>query len=378
MRFVRIDGTQQRGEWLSADAASIRVRIDGAAVRIPRDDLMLIAFARQKTTSRPAALGSGETICTLADGGVIRGELDGGDDGAIHLRATPIGDLSLRFADLAGIRPGWIDENAKAQGELKKWLAKRPVGNDVLIALRDGNVTVVRGALVVLGPNGGTFTVGGRTLPFRTDITYAVVFGGGLSATPAGTLTVALRDGSQFTAAITTADANSLSLALAGQRTASVPIAEVEQIAVRSPRVTFASDMPPSDVKFEPYLDTPWPYRRDRAVSNRPMRLGGIEYLKGLGVHSRSEIAFDLDGRYRQFAATIGIDDSVRPRGNVVFRILTDNREAFSSGPVTGKDEPRPILVDVARAKQVRLIVEFGDELDLGDHADWANARFIR
>jgi hypothetical protein len=378
VRIVRIDGTQQQAEWLGADAEGVQVRLNGASSRIARDDLMLVAFSGQGGASRTAVVEPGEALCVLADGGTIRGERLESDDGHIRIRTALVGDLTFAFAQLAAIRLGSVDENPKAQGELDTWLTKRPAGNDVLIAIRDGNVTAVRGALVALGPGGGKFLFGGKTLPLRADVAYGVVFGAGLSAPPAAPFTVTLRDGTTLVAGITKADASTVSLELAGHSPVAVPISQVEAIAVRSPRVTFASDLTPSEVIFEPFLDTPWPHRRDRAVSNRPLRLGGVEYVKGLGVHSRSELVFDVEGRYKQFAATIGIDDYVRPRGNVVFRIVADDREVFKSGPVTGKDDPRPVLADITRAKRVRLIVEYGGQLDLADHADWANARFLR
>ncbi len=378
VRIVRIDGTPQEGVWLGADAENIELRLNGSLTRIACDDLMRLSFGLEPAESRPAALTSGEALCTLAAGGRVRGKLLADADGSVRLRTAALGELSLRFADLAAIRLGSAAENPRADAELGKWLAARSPGNDILIAVPDGNVTVVRGALIGIGPDGGRFAVGGRTLPLRVEVSYAIVFGGGLAAAPPPALTVQLRDGSEVAASLERADAERISLRLPGGTTTSVLIAQIRQMIVRSGRIAYASDLTPSDVRFEPFLDTPWPHRRDRSVANRPLRLGGIEYAKGLGVHSRSEIAFDVDGRYRQFAATIGIDDAVRPRGNVIFRILADDREVFHSGPVTGRDEPRPILADVAKARRVWLIVEYGEELDLADHADWADARFIR
>lgn len=377
VRVTTIDGAPIQGAWMGADADGVDVAADGRRRRIPRDDLMLISFGESGPTTRSAAPGTREVLCTLAGGGTIRGELVAGEQGGIRLRNPLAGEIPLRFSDLTAVRLGSAGQNSRAQAELDRWLAKPPSGNDVLIAIRDGGVATVRGAVAALGPDGGKFTFGGRTLPMRPDITYAVVFGAGLSPTESP-WTVTLRDGSTIAASPAKSDATSLAVLLGDRTPIAVPVEHVEAIAVRSPRVAFASDMEPAAAVFEPFLETPWPHRRDRSVSNRPLRLGGVEYAKGLGVHSRSDITFATDGKYAQFAAVIGIDDCARPRGNVVFRVLADDREAFTSGPVTGRDEPRPIVVDIRGAKRVRLIVEYGEELDLGDHADWAHARFIR
>ncbi|MCH8146858.1 MAG: NPCBM/NEW2 domain-containing protein, partial [Planctomycetes bacterium] len=81
---------------------------------------------------------------------------------------------------------------------------------------------------------------------------------------------------------------------------------------------------------------------------------------------------------YERFAATIGIDDFVRPGGSVVFRVIGDGRVLFESGEITGRDAPRAIRVDMVGVKLLTLLVDLGEGLDLSDHADWAGARLIR
>jgi hypothetical protein len=97
-----------------------------------------------------------------------------------------------------------------------------------------------------------------------------------------------------------------------------------------------------------------------------------------LGVHSFTELTFDIGGAYETFAATIGIDDSVRPRGHVVFRVIGDEGILFDSGPVTGRNGPEDILVDVTGVLVLKLVVDYGEELDIADHADWCDARLLR
>ena len=65
-------------------------------------------------------------------------------------------------------------------------------------------------------------------------------------------------------------------------------------------------------------------------------------------MHSACRVTYELGDGYRQFAADLGIDDAVRPRGSVVFRVLTDGKARFQSGEITGRDDPTPILVDIA------------------------------
>jgi hypothetical protein len=108
------------------------------------------------------------------------------------------------------------------------------------------------------------------------------------------------------------------------------------------------------------------------------MQIGGRRFEKGIGCHSLTELVYSIDGAYDSFVATIGIDDSVRPRGAVVFRVRGDERVLFDSGPVTGTDDPRQIVVDVREVKELTLVVDYGPGLDVSDHADWGDARLLR
>ena len=62
----------------------------------------------------------------------------------------------------------------------------------------------------------------------------------------------------------------------------------------------------------------------------------------------------------------------------MIFRVIADDEEVFTCGPVTGRDEPRPILVAIGGAKTFKLVVDFGEDLDVGDQANWGNLRLLK
>ena len=153
---------------------------------------------------------------------------------------------------------------------------------------------------------------------------------------------------------------------------------DIAALTITSDRVVYISNLKTVTQKIEGILHRPWAPRFDKSAGGGPISLGGRVYERGLGVHSRTELTFAIDGVYEMFVATIGIDDSVRPRGSVVFRVVGDGRVLYDSGVVTGKDEPVDIRVDVTDVKRLRLIVDFGEGLDLADHANWADARLLK
>ncbi|MEQ8787855.1 MAG: NPCBM/NEW2 domain-containing protein [Pirellulaceae bacterium] len=196
-----------------------------------------------------------------------------------------------------------------------------------------------------------------------------------------------LAGGSRLEGAVNSLADGQLELALRGETTVRVPLSSVERLEVRSSRMAFLSDLEPSEVEESALLTQPSPWRRDRSVGGRPLSLTVQEssgakqsvatYEKGLGVHARSRISFDIGGDYRQFAAEIGIDAETEGRGDCEFVVLGDGRELYRQR-VRGDDAPRKLQLDIQAVRNLTLLVEPGEDFDLADHADWCDARLLR
>lgn len=61
--------------------------------------------------------------------------------------------------------------------------------------------------------------------------------------------------------------------------------------------------------------------------------------------------------------------------GSVVFKVLVDGTEVYSSDMMTFNDAAKPVDVNVANANTLELVVDDGADGNAYDHADWANAR---
>ncbi|MGI9474439.1 MAG: NPCBM/NEW2 domain-containing protein [Rubripirellula sp.] len=115
----------------------------------------------------------------------------------------------------------------------------------------------------------------------------------------------------------------------------------------------------------------------DKGWSGQPLRVGGKQYERGLGVHADSKITFTLDGRFERFHVIPGPDDA--HRGDMDFRIVVDGRQVFTTGTTrsNGGKTHGPVEIDVLGAKQLTLIVDsLGDRG--GDHACWADAYLVK
>ncbi len=284
----------------------------------------------------------------------------------------------LPFSALAGIRLVAVEETEKSEELFQAAFRARLPGQDVLIAREGDEVKSIRGRLETLEAQRGAFVLGERSRPFQTEKMYGVVFAAGLARSTALPVTVELSDGSSFAGTIERADESTIRIGASFGTALDVATSRVVKLTFRSPRVVYVSDLSPVGERVEGLVHRPWPIRRDLSVSAKPLSIDGRVFDKGLGVHSRTELDYDLGGGYELFVATVGIDDAVRPLGSVVFRVIGDGRTLWDSGSVSGLDAPREVRVEVGGVKRLTLAVDYGDGLDLSDQADWGGARLIR
>jgi hypothetical protein len=87
-------------------------------------------------------------------------------------------------------------------------------------------------------------------------------------------------------------------------------------------------------------------------------------------------LSYELGG-YAMLAAVIGLDSGAGGHGDCIFMVHGDGRELFSKR-MRGKDAPYPLKLDIAGVTRLTLTVDWGENLDIGDHANWCDARVIK
>ncbi len=119
---------------------------------------------------------------------------------------------------------------------------------------------------------------------------------------------------------------------------------------------------------------------KDAAVSGRPLRLAGNTFDKGLGMHPRSRVTYTLAGGFRWFEAVVGLDDGRGPNGRVRLHVLVDGQEQDLgwNKELTGQDAPLTLRLNVHKAREITLVVDFGGYGDVQAHVNWAEARLLR
>src|SRR5690606_30290996 len=151
-------------------------------------------------------------------------------------------------------------------------------------------------------------------------------------------LLISLTDGSRITASDVKLESEERLMAKAVfGATLELPIAEVMAIRPLGGRAVYLSDLAPAEYEHQPYHAGSWELKADRNVLGEPLRLDGKEYPKGLGLHSRSIVTYDLSGNYESFRATVGVDDAAGSGGSVIFAVEVDGKPVFQSKPQTAK-----------------------------------------
>lgn len=334
VNVLRIDGDVIRGRVLGmADGERLRLRQGEKIVEIPRDMLMRVDVLGPPPASGPSRRG--QTIY-LKGGGWLAGKIVGHCSGGVIADTVVAANLELSLKELAGIRFKMADEPPGAAGLFDEALTSGPVGQDVVITVKDGRPRSFRGLVESLSADGGRFRYHDQIVLLKPELLFGVVLAAGVKDTKRPAVRVALCDGGAFDGWMEAADEDGASVRATFGRTCRLPWSRIKGLSFHSDRVVFLSDCTPTGYSFEPLFNTRWPYRMDRAVGGGSIRLDGRTFAKGIGMHSAAKLSFTVTAGFDKLVGLVGIDDAVCPRGDVVFRVTADGREVFNSGPVGG------------------------------------------
>jgi NPCBM/NEW2 domain len=176
------------------------------------------------------------------------------------------------------------------------------------------------------------------------------------------------------------------------------PLANVASVDLSAGKLVVLSDLEPQSVKWQPLVVLPaaaslaakfgQPHVNQSASGGQltltypePNSAVGTAQVKtfgkGLAIRSRSEIVYRLPAGYHRFLAEAGIDPAAAATGNVLLRILADDRLLIEQA-IDGSDAPLPIDLDVTGVKRLKIVVDYGKNLDTGDWLNLCNLRIVK
>ncbi len=260
-------------------------------------------------------------------------------------------------------------------------LAKPGDDDFALVLSRDGGVAEINGRVQGLSDAGLKILYEGQERSIKLERLQALVLASHpVTHTWKGPYQVfRLSSGDMLSAAWLALGEKTCDVKLAWGKDVAFPRDAVVEVTGRNTKMVNLSEMTPLTVEQVPYFDRLISWVRDKSWNNRPLKLDGKTYARGLAVHSRCVLTYDLGGDFATFRAILGFDEDAGDRGRVVCRIVVDDKELFAKPDFrAGVEKPLPVEVSVKGAKRLRLEVDFGEGEDVGDRVIWANARLYR
>lgn len=391
------DGPSNGGPTLPSDPVFSALLTDGTTtsgrIRLisPSGDFTLVPgrgaeqvvpFHRLVKLSREGTLPLGapeKQFVLLPEGDrLYRAVVGAATETKLEVQSLTFGKLAIPLESLTGLvfEPP-VDEDASF--ELVNRVRTEPRGSEIVWLAPNGDR--VRGGF--LGLDEKTLKFQANTGPLNLELPKVVALGfdGGLVSYPKP-------DGPFFE--LTTSDGSRLGVmkpkieqgeVVATTRfgtSVRLPLNDLIQVRTRSDAIVYLDEREVAEAKYVGYVGPTRPYRANSSVEGHPLRLGGQTYDRGLGTQSRTILAYRLAPGDRRFQALVGLDDRAGPLGSVVFRVLVDAKERFLSPPISARDTPKAIDLDVEGAKLLILITEFGERGEVRDFADWVEARLLR
>jgi NPCBM/NEW2 domain len=363
---LRADGQRVRGELRQSHPALVLLTESGV-VEIDWPTVMEVQTVPPPSVAAAAACSTGLRF-ELVDGSRFCGRVASAAEATVDV--TLADDQRARFAPAALRRI--VQPHAAARGDSPSPEAAQ---QDRVIVSNGQKEAVIDGVLVRVEADGALFRWKERERLIRWDVLVDLRLARPLDS-PAAAL-VHLRRGDRFAGRIVAGDAEHITLRSSAFDSLKLAWTEIERIECSSDQTTFVSAMQPLAYEFEALLGRRWELGLDRSLLGGSLRIGGREIPRGIAMHSRARVAYSAGG-FRRFVASVGIDAAAGRQGDAAVAVLGDGKVLFQEVHVRSGDEPREVSVDLDGVRVLELVVEYGADLDLGDHVIWGMARLVR
>lgn len=375
-------GPSVRGELVELSADAVVVQTEAGPQKLDLASLW-------ELTAAPTAIPADRPVTVwveLMDGSLIRGEAYTAAAGTATVRTLAGQSLSIRTAAIRAVR---FRDYVSAPQLAQRWqeISAAKATGDSLVIRRGETLDQLTGAIRDVTDEAVQFESDGETVQAkRTKLEGLLYYHPAAGELPRRSAHVTDASGSQWSVKSLRKMGEQLELVTVAGVSVSLPLTQLKWIDFSSGNSQWLDALEPESVAWRPFIQTKLPNemmarlfepRGSATPGGHPLLLAGQEYDRGLAIHSRTELVYRLTGDFRQFLAVVGIDDRVRPAGNVRLVISGDDRELFAQ-TITGSDEPLTLNVDITAVKRLKILVDFGEQLDLADCLDLCDARITK
>jgi hypothetical protein len=316
----------------------------------------------------------------LAEEEQLFGKLEAISADSLTMTTTWEERINVPLARVLGVYMGMAEHKETPESFAKR--LKTPGTEDLLLArAKDGaEVVAIGGVVEGAKDNKLTFAYRGksRTLALKQVEGFVLAVRPAPETPTEVRLTFTLSGGLVLSGKWVKIDGDKWQVETPWGQMVKLPTAEIRTVRFRGGQMAYLSDLQPSKVEETPYFGRKTPYRKDVALDGSPLKLGDQPIDKGVAVHSRTLLTYDLDRRYSKFEALVGFDASGGKKGRVDCRVFADGKELYANPDLRADAPPIRLSLPVAGAEELKLVVDFGPDEDTGDRVIWGNARLYR
>lgn len=391
VEVTQLGGAKAAGTLQELSADGVVVKTAQGDQRLELKNVLGIAFVGR--TATPTAEGKSATVVELIDGstfttnslvsakGVARVTVSGAATAEIRTRTI----RSLRFSPTAALDQAWLEITAqKITGDTliirKPAKAENSDQPTWILDRQEGVVQEITADVI-------QFEIDGDRIPVKREKLEGLLFFQPVArelADPIGRVIDV--SGGRWSAKTLKLSGDQLELETTTGALLALPLDRIEKLDFSSGNTLFLSDLEPDSVEWTPFVESRtaaarlsrlYQPRRDQAFAGGKLLLAGQSYDKGLSIHSRTLLTYRVPKNFKRLLATVGIDDRVRETGHVQLVVTGDNRTLFDR-PISGKDAPIELDLDLTAVRRLTVLVDYGEGLDIADHLNLANARITK
>jgi hypothetical protein len=334
-------------------------------------------LARDLLSVRATAAHAPELLrVELVGGDVVHGAIAGGDEDGdvLELLSPSLGKIALSIDRLAAV----VQPGVHASDQVL------PDDVDEGIYLRTGRgYDLVAGTLHRFGSRGISFQSGSVAGPvwFSPRKFSSLRLRGGEERKAVAPMMLLTRTADRLGVTMQSCSEQGLDVVIDGGATVHLRWADVASLSFEKD-VVHLSAIKPSQVAESGFEgDVVYPWRRDRNVVGGELLALGRAYGRGLGVHSRSRLSFEVPVGATHFRTRVALDDSVADlpiKAHAEVRVLLGNKLLFESSDLKLGQAPLDAgLHPVKAGATITLEVDFGSGRDIGDRVNWLLPMFL-
>lgn len=379
------DGQQLQGNLsaLSNDGVTI-VTNDGQKQTFARSGVNGIRFP--KPTARPNAP---KVIVQLVDQSLIPSASVIVADGNAQIDAGKSTEWKADVKAIQSIR--WLLPNEKTDDQWNEIASN--AGSDDLLVIRRQSLDYLKGVVLAVQTESVQFEYSGNKIPAPLARVAGIILAKREGEQPTARLRLMTHGGGVWMLQNATQNGNQLDVTTAAGAKAKLQLDKIAAVVYPQLGAVFLTDLEPTSIEIKPLvastvladslkrLNAP---RIDQSFDGEPIMIasskqpkGHQSFKRGLAIQSRTEMVYRLAGKYQRFMGTAGLALGSPSQAEVELRLYSDDREIFRQA-IREKEEPITVDVDISKARRLKLVVDYGANVDIGNRLHLGDARLVK